>query len=172
MNRLYHCHWRPRSRSTRDNRNTQVHSRETASLPPQVIKLSSPVSIQTQSLALRALRKRKPQETQALALASSQSWLPPLRPSIPIGWQLAGTCVCCVKICVSCGFRLRNARDCVWMEIGLYISDCKKVLSDLGSLKFKYLPTPQNVEKMSYLADFKKNEKLIPGLRIQTSLKV
>jgi len=27
---------------------------------------SSPVSIQTQSLALRALRKRKPQETQAL----------------------------------------------------------------------------------------------------------
>jgi len=46
----------------------------------------SPVSIQTQSLALRALnemvRKRKPQETQALALASSQSWLPLLRPSI------------------------------------------------------------------------------------------
>jgi len=27
----------------------------------------SPVSIQTQSLALRALRKRKPQETQAIA---------------------------------------------------------------------------------------------------------
>ena len=70
---------------------------------------SSPVSIQTQSLALRtlrALRKRKPQETQALALASSQSWLPLLRPSIPIGWRLR----------VSCGFRLRNARnasDCV-----------------------------------------------------------
>jgi len=40
------------------------------------------------SLALRALRKRKPQETQTLALASSQSWLPPLRPSIPIGWRL------------------------------------------------------------------------------------
>jgi len=37
---------------------------------------ATPVSIQTQSLALRALRKRKPQETQALALASSQSWLP------------------------------------------------------------------------------------------------
>jgi len=34
------------------------------------------------------LRKRKPQETQALALASSQSWLPLLRPSIPIGWRL------------------------------------------------------------------------------------
>jgi len=49
---------------------------------------SSPVSIQTQSLALRALFKRKPQETQALALASSQSWLPLLRPSIPIGWLL------------------------------------------------------------------------------------
>jgi len=49
---------------------------------------SSPVSIQTQSLALRALRKRKPQETQVLALASSQSWLPLLRPSIPIGWRL------------------------------------------------------------------------------------
>jgi len=37
---------------------------------------------------LRALRKRKPQETQAVALASSQSWLPLLRPSIPIGWRL------------------------------------------------------------------------------------
>jgi len=37
---------------------------------------------------LRALRKRKPQETQALALASSQSSLPLLRPSIPIGWSL------------------------------------------------------------------------------------
>ena len=48
----------------------------------------SPVSIQTQSLALRALHKRKLQETQALALASSQSWLPLLRPSIPIGWCL------------------------------------------------------------------------------------
>jgi len=35
-----------------------------------------------------ALRKRKPQETQALALASSQSWLPLLRPSIPVGWRL------------------------------------------------------------------------------------
>ena len=40
------------------------------------------------SLALRALRKRKPQETQAFALASSQSWLPLFRPSIPIGWRL------------------------------------------------------------------------------------
>jgi len=42
-----------------------------------------------QSLALRALRKRKPQETQALTLASSQSWLPLLRQSIPIGWRLS-----------------------------------------------------------------------------------
>jgi len=40
------------------------------------------------SLALRALRKRKPQETQAIALASSQAWLPLLRPIIPIGWRL------------------------------------------------------------------------------------
>ena len=65
-------------------------------------------------------------------------------------WLLAGACVCCVKFsrnkrklgmlgqssgnhdwllanasaCVSCGFRLRNARnasDCVWMETGLYL---------------------------------------------------
>jgi len=42
-----------------------------------------------QSLALHALLAlRKPQETQALALASSQSWLPLLRPSILIGWRL------------------------------------------------------------------------------------
>ena len=32
-----------------------------------VAQVLRPVSIQTQSLALRALRKRKPQETQALA---------------------------------------------------------------------------------------------------------
>jgi len=35
---------------------------------------------------LRCVRKRKPQEMQALALVSSQSWLPLLRQSIPIGW--------------------------------------------------------------------------------------
>ena len=87
--------------------------------------LLSPVSIQTQSLALRALRKRKPQETQALALASSQSWLPLLRPSIPIGWRLRLLREIQASACVSCGFRLRNARiernasDCVWMETGL-----------------------------------------------------
>jgi len=50
-----------------------------------LVDVLGPVSIQTQSLALR---KRKPQETQALALASSQSWLPLLRPSIAIGWRL------------------------------------------------------------------------------------
>ena len=86
-----------------------------------------------QSLALRALRKRKPQETLALALASSQSWLPLLRPSIRIGWRLpirmlgrsSGNhdwLLANASASVSCGFRLRNARnasDCVWMETGL-----------------------------------------------------
>jgi len=57
-------------------------------VPKEAKPDSSPISIQTQSLALRALCKRKPQETQALALASSQSWFPLLRPSIPIGWCL------------------------------------------------------------------------------------
>jgi len=38
---------------------------------------------------------------------------------------LAGACVCCVKIakasaCISFGFRLRNASDCVCMETGLH----------------------------------------------------
>jgi len=33
-------------------------------------------------------KKPQPQETQALVLASSQSWLPLLRPRIPIGWRL------------------------------------------------------------------------------------
>ena len=56
-----------------------------AAMGPAADTDSSPVSIQTQSLALR---KRKPQETQALALTSSQSWLPLLRLSIPIGWRL------------------------------------------------------------------------------------
>jgi len=74
---------------------------------------------------LRALRKRKPQETQALASASNQSWLPLLRPSIPIGWRLRllreifkqeMESVIASSLRVSCGFRLRNARnasDCV-----------------------------------------------------------
>jgi len=61
--------------------------------------LSSPVSIQTQSLALRALRKRKPQETQALALFSRNK-----RKRQPIGilgrssgnhdWLLANASAC------------------------------------------------------------------------------
>jgi len=59
---------------------------------------------------LRALHKRKPQETQALALASSQSWLPLLRPSFPIGWRLRLLREY-ASACVSCGFRLRNARN-------------------------------------------------------------
>jgi len=71
-------------------------------------------------------------------LASSQSWLPLLRPSIPIGWHLrllreifmqqteaqpigmlgqsSGNHDWLLSACVSCGFRLRNARnesDCV-----------------------------------------------------------
>ena len=82
--------------------------------------LLSPVSIQTQSLALR---KPKPQETQALALTSSQSWLPLLRPSIPIGWHLrllrenfTQQTQAPANRNVSCSFRLRNERnasDCV-----------------------------------------------------------
>ena len=39
-------------------------------------------------------------------------------------WLLANA-----SACVSCGFRLRNARnasDCVWMENGLYCSSCSQ----------------------------------------------
>ena len=68
------------------------------------------VSIQMQSLALRALRKRKPQETQALALASSQSWLPLLRASIPIGWRLR---LLREMRFLRFSFTQRNASDCV-----------------------------------------------------------
>ena len=75
----------------------------------------SPVSIQTQSLALRALRKRKPQETQALAFSRNKRKRQPIgmlgRSSGNHDWLLANT-----SACVSCGFRLRNARnasDCV-----------------------------------------------------------
>jgi len=96
-----------------------------------------PGSIQTQSLALRALHIRKPQETQALALASSQSWLPLLRPSIPIGWRLR-----CVKIS---GKRLRFLRfsftrsnDCVWMETGLRL--CDRCFAAAGPRLWNLLP--------------------------------
>jgi len=52
----------------------------------------SPVSIQTQPLALRALRKRKPQEMQALALATMIGCH-----CFDRAFLLAGACVCCVK---------------------------------------------------------------------------
>jgi len=47
----------------------------------------SPVSIQTQSLALRALRKRKPQETQALAYFTQQTQAPANRNARSKQWQ-------------------------------------------------------------------------------------
>jgi len=72
----------------------------------------SPVSIQTQSLALRALRKRKPQETR---FSSNKRKRQPVgmlsRSSGNHDWLLANA-----SARVSCGFRLRNARntsDCV-----------------------------------------------------------
>ena len=48
----------------------------------------SPVSIQTQSLALRVLRKRKPQETQAANYGCH---------CFDRAFLLAGACVCCVN---------------------------------------------------------------------------
>ena len=76
--------------------------------------------------ALRALRKRKPQETQALALARNKRKRQPIgmlgRSSDNHDWLLANAIAC-----VSCGFRLRNARnasDCFWMETGLYAAAC------------------------------------------------
>jgi len=76
---------------------------------------SSQVSIQTQSLALRALRKRKPQETQALAISRNKRKHRPIgmlgRSSGNNDWLLANA-----GACVSCGFRLRNGRnasDCI-----------------------------------------------------------
>jgi len=72
---------------------------------------SSPVSIQTQSLPLRALRKRKPQNSRnkrkrQLGRSSRGNH----------DWLLANA-----SACVSWDFRLRNAcnaSDCVWMETG------------------------------------------------------
>ena len=66
---------------------------------------SSPVSIQTQSLALRALRKRKPQETQSLAFlavfvyatnatqATAFEWKPGLTVSLYIGVHVFIHCI-------------------------------------------------------------------------------
>jgi len=60
---------------------------------------------------------------------------------------LAGACVCCVNASayVSCGFRLRNARnasDCVWMETGLY-STTNRLLREGTSLSFTSAPVRQ-----------------------------
>jgi len=71
---------------------------------------------------LRALRKRKPQETQALALGSSQSWLPLLRQSIPIGLRLLREIYTQQTLGRSSGnhdWLLANASDCASMETGL-----------------------------------------------------
>jgi len=100
------------SRRRRNNNRSRQRAEREGRLEDDRLSNVKPVSIQTQSLALRALRSRKPQETQALALASSQSFH-----CFDRAFLLAGACVCCVKsACVSCGFRLRNARnasDCV-----------------------------------------------------------
>jgi len=82
--------------------------------------LSSPVSIQTQSLSLRALRKRK-------LLLRNKIKRQPIgmlgRSSGNRDWLLANASVC--VSCSFCSFRLRNAHnarnasDCVWMETGL-----------------------------------------------------
>jgi len=64
----------------------------------------SPVSIQTQSLALR---KRKPQETQAPVFSRKRQPIGMLgQSSGNHDWLLANA-----SVCVSCG--LRNASDCV-----------------------------------------------------------
>ena len=39
-------------------------------------------------LSIRSMEDFRRGKPKALALASSQSWLPLLRPSIPIGWRL------------------------------------------------------------------------------------
>ena len=76
------------------------------------------------AIACVAWHKRKPQETQALALTRFSRNKRKRQPIGMLGrssgnhdWLLANT-----SVCVSCGFRLRNARnasDCVWMETGL-----------------------------------------------------
>jgi len=66
-------------------------------------------------------------------LASSQSWLPLLRPSIPIGWRLRllreNFTQQTFRLKRSSGnhdWLLANASDCVWMETGLHsVYDCK-----------------------------------------------
>jgi len=48
----------------------------------------SPVSIQTQSLALRALRKRKPQETQEIAFLAVFVYATHATQAIAFEWKL------------------------------------------------------------------------------------
>ena len=55
------------------------------------LRHSSPVSIQTQSLALRALRKRTPQETLRWQAANHGGYC------FDRAFLLADACVCCVK---------------------------------------------------------------------------
>jgi len=63
-----------------------------------IVVILSPVSIQTQSLAL----------------ASCQSWLPLLRPSIPIGWRLRLLREKKTQALAFLAIRnARNASDCV-----------------------------------------------------------
>jgi len=89
-------------------------------VPSIPLQISSPVSIQTQSLALRVLRKRKPQE-----ISRNKRKRQPIgmlgRSSGNHDWLLANA-----SACVSYGFHLRSARNarnasgCVWMETGLH----------------------------------------------------
>jgi len=52
-----------------------------------LLAVLSPVSIQTQSLALRALRKRKPQETQALAFLAIFVYVMHATQAIAFEWK-------------------------------------------------------------------------------------
>ena len=65
--------------------------------------LWSPVSTETQSLAF-SRNKRKRQSIGILGRSSGNH-----------DWLLANA-----SACISCGFRLRNTSDCVWMETGLH----------------------------------------------------
>ena len=85
----------------------------------QVFSPSSDVSVTRALFPFKRNRFRWVNETQALTLASSQPWLPLLRPSIPIGWRLRLLREINASTCVSCGFHLRNASDCVCTETGL-----------------------------------------------------
>ena len=94
----------------------------------------SPVSIQTQSLAWISRNKRKRQPIRMLGRSSGNH-----------DWLLANA-----SACVSCGFRLHNARyarnarnasDCVWMETGLKFSG--SVLTAVLPFNLLSLPVKQ-----------------------------